>query len=100
MGTPFFNRSKQMFGLDYTDRQRAILNDDIPIDEVRLTELTAIIKKADERADAMNYDIAKGYYDLKLHPCDYMPHYTMGEAKMILQKLTPWEIHWDIDNGE
>ena len=97
---PIFNRANPMFGLDYTKRQQDILNDEIPIDKIRTTELASIMKKANERADTIGYDIAKGFYELKMHPCDYMPHYTMGEAKAVLQSLTPWEIHWDSDISE
>ena len=90
-------RAKPRTGLDYTARQHAILNDEIPVEEIRTTELSALMKRANERADQMAYDIAEGFYDLKIHPCEYMPHYTMAEAKAVLQSLTPWEIHWDID---
>lgn len=92
-----FNVNPPMFGLDYTKRQLDILNDDIPIENVRTVELVTIMKKANERADEMSYDIAQGLYDLKLHPCEYMPHYTLEEAKALLQSLTPWEILWDTD---
>lgn len=97
---PIFGRNKPRTILDYTVRQRAILNYEIPIDEILTIELSALMKRANERADQMAYDIAAGLYDLKIHPCEYMPHYTMAEAKAVLQSLTPWEIHWDIDVSE
>jgi len=40
----------------------------MPTDEVRLTELTAIMKRQMNEPMQLNYDIAKGYYDWKLHP--------------------------------
>ena len=91
----FFNRAPNMFGLDYTKRQNAILNEDIPLDEIRTTELVAIMKKATERADQLSYDIASSLYYWKTHPDVYIPKYTLKEAKAILQKLTPWPILWE-----
>ena len=94
MGSPIFCRAPICPGLDYTERQLAILEDEVPIENIRTTELVALMKKTRERKDELNYDIAKGLYDLKLHPCEYMPHYTTEEAKSILQSLTPWKIEW------
>ena len=94
MSGPIFERAPTRPGLDYTEWQLAILEDEIPIEDIRTTELAALMRKANERKDALNYDIAKGLYDLKLHPCSYMPRYTMEEAKAILQSLTPWKIEW------
>ena len=89
-----FFRAPNMFGKDYTKRQNDILNGDIPFEEVRTTELVAIIKKAVARADNLSLSIAENMYYNKTHPDDYVPSYTRDEAKKILQSLTPWEIHW------
>lgn len=91
---PIFSRHTRQ-GLDYTERQLAILNDDIPIDRIRTTELAALMKRALERNDDMSYDIAFGFYELKKHPSSYTPNYTLDETKAGLQALTPWPIHWD-----
>ena len=87
--------SKQRAGLDYTDRQLAILNDEIHIDMIRTTELAAIMKRAKERGDEDYYEIAQGYYLKKKDPISYAPTYSTEEAKNILQSLTPWEINWN-----
>ena len=87
--------SKQRIGLDYTDRQMAILNDEIHIDMIRTTELAAIMKRAKERGDEDYYEIAQGYYLQKKNPSTYVPTYTIAEAENVLQPLTPWEINWE-----
>ena len=42
----------------------------------------------------VNYEIAKLMYEAKANPNNYKPSMTVGEAKAILQSLTPWEIIW------
>ena len=86
--------SKQRAGLDYTDRQMAILNDEIHVDMIRTNELAAIMKRAKECGDEDYYEIAQGYYLRKKNPSTYIPTYTIEEAKNVLQSLTPWKINW------
>ena len=94
--SPRFNtNTSHIYESDYTARQVAILNDDVPIDEIRTTEVYVIMQKAKKRADDISYEIAKCLYDQKKHPCEYFPHYTMEEAKAILEALTPWKIQWN-----
>lgn len=95
MGKAIFFKAKPMFGLDYTERQLAILNDEVPIEQIRTTELVAIMKKANERADAFNFDIAQGFYYKKKDPDAFVPGYTIEQSKAILQSLTPWQIDWN-----
>lgn len=93
-GTPIFGRAKAREGLDYTERQLSILCDDVPLSAVSLNELSNIMKKANARCDNYNYEIAKLTYEAKANPNNYKPSMTVGEAKAILQSLTPWEIIW------
>lgn len=93
-GTPIFEKAKSRKGLAYTERQLSILRDDIPLSQISLTELFNIMKKADERCDSYNYEIAHLMYEAKSNPGSYKPNMTEGEARMILQELTPWKIDW------
>lgn len=93
-GTPIFEKAKPRKGLAYTTRQFSILCDDIPLSQISLTELFNIMKKADERGDSYNYEIAHLMYEAKSNPSSYKPNMTEGEARMILQELTPWKIDW------
>lgn len=93
-GTPVFWANKARLWLDYTPRQLAILDDEIPLDEIRTTELVAIIKKATARLDGFNLDIANDLLELKKHPSTYFPSMTVEEAKETLQELTPWKLDW------
>ena len=82
-------------GLDYTARQLAILDDLIPIDQIRSNELVRLMKKAKERNDGMNYDVAYSYLLQKQNPRVYIPQRTIEESMAILQSLTPWPIQWE-----
>ena len=81
-------------GLDYTERQMAILNDDVPFEQIRTTELSMLMARATEREDVINYNIAKRLYDAKTNPSIYTPSISVMEAKEILQSLTPWIVDW------
>lgn len=94
--SPVFFRKANSYTGDYTTRQLDILNDDIPLENVRISEIAAIMKKTKARDDILNYDIAVGLYDCKLHPDHYGPPYSFEEAKTNLQSLTPWIINWDV----
>ena len=95
MGPCSYDTSK-IYGYDYTERQLAILNDDIPIDEIRTTELSIIMRKAVQHNDTVNYEIANGLREQKIHPCEYFPRYTIDESMAMLQNLTPWKIQWNV----
>lgn len=90
----FLFRAKNRPGLNYTQRQIDILYENIPSEEVRTTELAAIMKKAAERGDDYNYSLAESMYYYKTHPDAHIPKYTEEEARAVLQSLTPWTIHW------
>lgn len=93
-GGAIFGKKKPREGLDYTERQLDILCDNIPLTLASLTELRNIIKKATERGDTANRETAMLMYEVKAAPDIYRPDMTIGEAKMILQLLTPWDINW------
>lgn len=91
---PNFNRAPGRKGLQYTERQLDILNDEIPLDEVPLHDLTNLMVKAKERGDDGYYIAARQMYEAKKSPTDYRPTLTVEEAKITLQALTPWKITW------
>lgn len=95
MGAHFNFEPVNLFTLDYTERQLAILNDDIPLENVKTTELAIIMRKAQFHGDIDSYEIAKGFHEAKRNPATYMPPYTKIEAMEVLQSLTPWTINWD-----
>lgn len=68
----------------------------IPLEEIRTTELSAILKKADAQYDEAVQEIVRTLYQMKKSPGDYKPLYSVEKAKEILQSLTPWKINWDI----
>lgn len=101
MGSPIFHFNNvdapdyiPPCGKEYSIRQLAILNGDIPLSEVRLNELTILQRKAQNLQDFINYEIAQSLYTKKLSGDDYFPTYSIDEAKAILQRLTPWKIEW------
>ena len=96
MGAQFFKTQPSYASLEYTKRQQDIINEVIPLEEVRTTELAAILKKARARYDETTYEIVQSLYDLKTMPEEYKPSYTLEEARTILQALTPWQINWDV----
>lgn len=86
---------KPQYGKTYTARQQAILDEQIPLDDIRATELSLLSKKAFQLGDLENYQIAQDLLQRKMDPGVYVPPYTVEEAKEILQKLTPWKIDWE-----
>ena len=83
------------YGDTYTDRQLAILNNEIPLYEIRPNELSILYKKAKQKNDVDSYEIAIQMYAEKTKPQEYIPQYTIEEAKAILKELTPWIINWE-----
>ena len=83
------------YGTVYTDRQLAILNGEIPLSEVRPNELSFLYKKAKVKGDMESYEEAMSLYLQRTAPQEYIPTYTIDEAKEVLQELTPWEINWE-----
>ena len=78
----------------YTPKQLSILNEEIPLELVRLTDISAIIRRANARGDSDFAELATELYNRKKDPYDYTPPYTVEESKAILQSLTPWTIKW------
>ena len=58
-------------------------------------ELSILYKKAKQKNDVDSYEIAIQMYAEKTKPQEYIPQYTIEEAKAILQELTPWIINWE-----
>ena len=96
MGAVFFKSRPRYDILEYTERQQAIIDGIIPLEEIRTTELSAILKKADAQYDETVQEIVQILYRMKKEPDDYRPLYSVEKAKEILQSLTPWKINWDI----
>ena len=94
----FVNRDdpnyRPSYGTTYSQKQMDILYGVIPLDNVRINELTVLMKKAEQMGDIDSYEQAKELYCRKLDPGIYFPKYTIEEAKAILQSLTPWIIDW------
>ena len=74
---------------DYTPRQIAILNDDIPLEEVRMNELTKLVKKAEARNDSAILEQAKCLRSEKQDTDRFVSKLTIEEARAILKNLTP-----------
>lgn len=101
MGPIFhFGEYNRNLARDYTEKQKAILNGEIPLEEMRTTELVALVAKATARGDAEDAEIAICLYDAKKNPSKYKPTCTQEEAKHILQDLTPWEINWSEERNQ
>ena len=56
------------YGDTYTDRQLAILNNEIPLYEIRPNELSILYKKAKQKNDVDSYEIAIQMYAEKTKP--------------------------------
>ena len=100
MGAIFGRKKDNLGNHDYTPRQFAILNGDLPLAEVTLTEITIIMKKAKQRHDDFNYETAFSLYDEKSTPDQGLPKYSVAECRAILQSLTPWPIDWDLTDED
>lgn len=74
----------------YSDRQKAILSGELPVEDVELRELGRLRNKARNMGDEENLEIANILYEEKSNPsAGLYKHYTAEEAAEILQKLTP-----------
>lgn len=82
------------YGTTYTERQLGILSGALSLEEVRLSELAILVKKAERIEDMETREIAERLYEHKKDPQAYFPNYTLEEARGILQRLTPWKIQW------
>lgn len=82
------------YGKTYTERQLRILNEEIPLEEIRLNEITVIMRKAESLGDDEKLAIARVLYNVKTRKEDYRFSVSVEDAKQILQELTPWDIDW------
>lgn len=81
----------------YTQRQRSILTGIVSLDEVKETEISLILLKAEKLGDIENYEIALAMSLKKMNPEGYYPRHSIDESKALLQNLTPWGINWGDD---
>ena len=82
------------YGNTYTKRQLEILAGAISLEDIRINDLAILKNKAYQMCDLESYEIAEELYLRKLDPGIYFPSYSIEEAKIILQNLTPWKIKW------
>ena len=99
MDTRVFNNKdspdyKPSYGNQFTARQRMILNQEMPINQIRRNEISLIIHKAEAMGDEENAAIARNLYEMKLNEGKYQFSMNHDEAKNTLQALTPWKIDW------
>ena len=85
---------------DYTEKQEAILNGEIPLEQLRMNELAVLVEKATARGDEEQVEIASDLYWAKKNPSTYKPTFTQEEAKQVLQNLTPWKIKWSTEESQ
>lgn len=71
----------------YTERQKAILKDEIPLNQVRLTELATLLKKAKAHGDEHLVEIVNSKRYKMKHKDDYSPPFSAEEATAILDSL-------------
>lgn len=90
----YSNERQQSYGKTYTVRQQSILCGELPLDLVRLQELTLLVQKAESLQDYGSMELAQELYDKKLAGDTYFPTYSKEESMRILQSLTPWQIRW------
>lgn len=90
---------KPHYRTEYSERQKKILNEEVPLENVRANEIKKIMNKAEFLKDKKNFCKAKNLYEVKTHIEKYCPNVTLSEAQSILQELTPWEIDWSKKNG-
>lgn len=81
--------------IPYTPRQSSILNGEIELVEIRLTEVAAIKRKAEARCDSEEYGRACEIYEARKHIDSYKPMHSVEESKEILQCLSKHKIDWD-----
>ena len=88
------NYRQQYLDTYYTERQQRIINDEIPLDEIRLNQLTVILQKAEYLEDIEVIEKVNELKRRKEHIAQFVFTFTPEEAMDILQQLTPWEIDW------
>lgn len=79
------------YGDTFTPRQIAILQSEIPLEQVRQNELTLILRKAETMCDFEAAEEARCLLAQKANPHQYTPSMTKDEAIRILDQLTPWK---------
>ena len=93
-GEPIFGYAPRNFGCDYTPRQQAILEGNVSLSDIRINEISTLIKKAAIKEDDFNLEIVLDLLEAKRTPTDYFPKMTVEEALEILQRLTPWDLDY------
>jgi len=54
-----------MYGTKYTEKQLMLLSGEIPWETTRLTEITILMRKAEQLGDMENYEKTKRLHQLK-----------------------------------
>ena len=89
-----FEQNYNPYGSVFTERQERIIRGMDP-GEVRKTELTILLKKAERMGcDDLVLQLAETYESV-MYP-DEVPYYSVKEAIAIMEALSPWPIHWEI----
>lgn len=83
------------YGKVYTDRQKRIINEELPVEDVSNTELVKLLRKAEALEDLEIVEKIKRLHALKNYVETYHFSFTPEEAAAVLQELTPWQTNWD-----
>lgn len=92
--SPEYQLIKNGRSFEYSERQKKILSEEIPLEQVRLNELSRLANKAKTFGDMETYNTAMMLREEKLYPDNYHSELTTEEAKAVLDELTPWKIDW------
>ena len=74
---------KYHWGSELTDRQKRILNGEIPLESIRFNELTVIMKKAEQLGDLDSAEKAETLYNQKKYPDDETYHPSMNYEEAV-----------------
>jgi hypothetical protein len=83
--------------MDYTEKQKAMINGEVPIENLRTADIKNAMLKAEQKGDQSSYEFLKELYCIKTAPPDCKPHISPDDAKKKLQAMTPWKIDWNED---
>lgn len=85
---------RRQYSDTYTEKQKKIINEELPLENIRFNDLTVIIKKAEYLEDFEVFEKVREIKRRKEHIAQFVFTFTPEEAMDILQQLTPWEIDW------
>ena len=76
----------------YSERQAKIIAEEIPLEDIRINELTVIMKKAKVHDDPATYELVKAMRYRKITPLEddpEIPELTAEEASKLIADLEP-----------